>query len=256
MRKDAWKPNQKISRLVVAKYKNGQSARQLGFEYGVADVTITGFLKRQKVDIRNRSNAKRKWALDENAFNELDEEAFYWIGFLLADGNVYKSPTRSLQLNIGLAEKDVGHLEKFKKFLGCNKPLYFNKGGAFFSVYSNKLCNRLAEFNIVPRKSLVAKVPEICKNNRHFWRGMVDGDGWVSIRADGHPDVGLCGTYDIIENFIQFIGMTRNIRRLKKYLYETRYQGKFGLMICDRFYKDADIYLERKFNLYCQLANR
>lgn len=254
MRSDIWIPDEIVGQEIVDQYIQGKSARQLGFDYNVADVTISAFLKRNNIKLRNRSEQKRKWTLNEKAFDKLSPEAFYWIGFLLADGNVHKTKMRSWQLCLGLAVKDSDHIEKFKKFIGCNKPLYFNEknGGAYLIVYSNYLCERLAQFGMVSNKSKIVKIPEICKNNRDFWRGMVDGDGWVSITHN--HNIGLCGTHDTIKNFTDFIGQKVKIRQVSG-CFEARYSCNSAKLAARILYQNPTIFLDRKYQNALEILN-
>lgn len=246
-RSDQWNPDEVVVEEIVTKYRNGKSSRQLGFEYDVADVTITFLLKRQGIFIRNRSDARRTNQIKEDVFDTITEESAYWIGFLLADGNVYHPPKRSKQLNLGLAEKDWEHLEKFKKFIGSDKKLYYNAGGVFISFYSNRIVEKLAEYGIVPRKSKIAKVSEGLNNNRHFWRGMIDGDGWV-----GHRMLGLCGTFDVVSSFNCFIRSLRStvpkvvITQKSEFCWESRYRGVYVPSLFAGIHAGGTIYLERK----------
>lgn len=254
-RSDQWNPEGVIVQEIIRKYEGGKSARQLSFEYDAVDVTITSLLQRHGVFIRNRSDAKRTNQIKEDVFDIITEESAYWIGFILADGNVYHPKKRSKQLNIGLAERDWEHLEKFKRFVGSNKSLYYNKGGVFLSIYSNRIVEKLAEYGIVPRKSKIAKVPEILKNNRHFWRGMVDGDGWISERQDGSTVLGLCGTPDIVCGFKRFIESrvwyVSEIPDVKLYqktphFWEIKYGGLYVRNLLNTLYFACCINLERK----------
>lgn len=255
VRSDRWNPEEAVVQEIIDKYEGGMSARKLGFEYEVADVTITFLLKRHGVSVRNRSNAKRTNQIKEDVFDTITEESAYWIGFILADGNVYHPKKRSKQLNLGLAEKDWEHLEKFKKFIGSNKPLYYNKGGVFISFYSNRIVDKLAEYGIVPRKSKIAKIPEQLKNNRHFWRGMVDGDGWISIKEDGSTILGLCGTLDIVFGFKRFVEYKAwyilEIPDIKPYqktecCWEVKYGGSYVRNLLNILYSAHHTSLERK----------
>jgi len=247
-RSDQWNPSEAVTQEIIGEYEGGKSARQLGFKYNVADVTITSLLKRRGVFVRNRSNAKRTNQIRENIFDTITEESAYWVGFILADGNIYHPPRRSKQLNLGLAAKDWEHLEKFKKFVGSDKPLYYNKNGVFLSIYSNRIVEKLAEYGIVPRKSRIAKVPEALKSNRHFWRGMIDGDGWVSKKI-----LGICGTYDVVVNFHQFIshilGWSPNVSPYKKTdcCWEIKYAGKYIARLLCALYDNTSISLTRKY---------
>ncbi len=249
-RSDQWNPDGCVVQEIINKYQGGKSARQLGFEYNVVDVTITALLKRHNIFIRNRSNAKRTNQIKEDIFDTVTEESAYWIGFILADGNVYHPPKRSKQLNIGLAERDWEHLEKFKKFIGSNKKLYYNNGGVFISFYSNRIVEKLAEYGIVPRKSKIAKVPESLKNNRHFWRGMVDGDGWVTLDRKGFPVLGLCGTIDIVRHFMHFVGKEVTLQIKDSNFGEIQYYTTTAKTVITYLYDDAKIFLQRKYDKY------
>lgn len=251
-RSDQWNPSAKIVQEIIDRYNAGMPARQLAFLYSVADVTITALLKRYGVAIRNRSNARRTSQIKEDVFDTITEESAYWIGFLLADGNVYHPEKRSKQLNIGLAKRDWEHLEKFKKFIGSNKLLYYGKNGVFLSIYSNRIVEKLAEYGIIPRKSKIAEVPEIFKNNRHFWRGMVDGDGWVN-----HNLLGLCGTLDIVSSFNEFVRSVLSVvskvnpHQKTECCWEINYSAKYVRYILDVLYGDSHIFLDRKKLLVC-----
>ena len=252
-RSDQWNPEEAILQAIIGKYEGGKSARQLGFESNVADVTITLLLKRHGIFIRNRSNAKRTNQIKEDVFDIITEESAYWIGFILADGNVYHPVKRSKQLNIGLASKDWEHLEKFKKFVGSNKSLYYNKNGVFLSIYSNRIVEKLAEYGIVPRKSKIAKVPDILKCNRHFWRGVIDGDGWVTKHCtNDRPLIGVCGTSDIVNGFQQFLKYFWSEYKVHKiycqseFCFETSVCGKWAIKIIHLLYDDCAVALTRK----------
>jgi len=258
-RSDIWKPDCESANDIILEYKDGISAKQLGFKYGVADVTITDFLKRNNIEIKTHSEAIRDrygYNLNENVFDEINEESAYWIGFTLSDGNIYKGDRNSNSINFGLQESDWEHLEKLKKFLNCTKPLYKNNKYVFIAFYSKKIQNKLEEFGITERKSLTAKVPEQLKKNLHFWRGMVDGDGWVSINKKGYPIIGLCGTLDIVENFRSFIGKTIKIRQrdLNKNFAHISYGCTPAKIIIQFLYDNSKIYLDRKYENYKRIC--
>lgn len=247
MRSDIWNPSLEVSNKIIQDYKSGISAYKLSFEHNVADVTITDFLKRNNIVVRNRSNSKRTNQINENIFDQINEESAYWIGFILADGNIYYPKKRSKQLNFGLKESDYEHLEKFKKFIGSNKSLYYNNKSVFISFYSNKIVNKLEEYGITRKKSLVAKVPKQLKNNRHFWRGMIDGDGWICVNNASSDRIGLCGTLDIINNFKDFINIKNQINIKKNNFAEIGIAGVNAAEICYFIYDKSKIFLKRKF---------
>ena len=97
---------------------------------------------------------------------------------------------------------------------------------------------------MVPDKSKIVKIPEVCKNNRDFWRGMVDGDGWVSI-TNNH-NIGLCGTHDAVKHFMGFIGQQVKIRQVVG-CFEIRYSCNSAKSVARILYQDAAIFLDRKY---------
>lgn len=255
-RSDMWNPGSDVVNEIIKQYSDGMSARQLSFKYGVADVTITGLLKKKGVFIRNRSNAKRTNQINETIFDDIKmEEQFYWFGFILADGNIYYPPKRSKQLNFGLKESDWEHLEKFKKFIGSDKKLYYNNKAVFISFYSNRIVNALERCGITPRKSLTAKVPEFCKNNRHFWRGMVDGDGWMGLNKDGYPFIGLCGTESVINTFLDFTGIRVAIDNRNKNCQQVSYGWSTAKVVSKMLYEYSHVVLDRKLRSYLLVQN-
>ena len=55
-------------------------------------------------------------------FEKIDtEEKAYWLGFLYADGSVGSKDDR---IELGLAEKDFHHIEKFRDFIGINNKIF------------------------------------------------------------------------------------------------------------------------------------
>ena len=194
----------------------------------------------------------KKYKCNENYFSELlDEYRVYWIGFIMADGCIYKN---SLQFN--LHWKDRTHLEKFKKDIQAKNPIYHIRNACRLMISSKKICDDLSKFNIVPRKSLIAKTPTNIPNNliKHFWRGMIDGDGHLCIKVGKLPRysyllLGLTGTKDIIENFIKFTKVKR-----KPVIHGNVFTCSLGgfetLRITRLLYKKAKIYLDRKSQYY------
>ena len=53
---------------------------------------------------------------------DTSNDKFYWLGFLLADGHFSEKT-----LSVEIANKDLEHLEKFKKYLGVNINIFNRK---------------------------------------------------------------------------------------------------------------------------------
>lgn len=71
-------------------------------------------------------------------FENIDnEEKAYWLGFLYADGSVGSTDYR---VELGLAEKDLEHIKKFKNFIGLdNKISYRPKSKSYRYSFKDKI---------------------------------------------------------------------------------------------------------------------
>lgn len=153
----------------------------------------------------------RKYAIDHTFFDHVDsEEKAYWLGFFTADGCVLNH--RKLQVN--LQASDAGHLEKLNKSLSSNYPIApnFRSPQSGPSVHwvaaSAALVQALESLGVGPRKSASVQ-PWVGPADlaRHYWRGMIDGDGGFSLRPGkpGHPTpqwcMSLAGSRACIDGF-------------------------------------------------------
>ena len=92
-------------------------------------------------------------------FETIDtEEKAYWLGFLYADGSVGSKDDR---VELGLAEKDFHHIEKFRDFIGINNKIsYREKTKSYRYSFKSQNCKQdLIKQGCVPKKSLILKYP-------------------------------------------------------------------------------------------------
>jgi hypothetical protein len=162
------------------KYERGTSVKELAELEQLSPVSIRSRL--QKIGV-NTSNF-RKYTLREDAFSGITREAAYWLGFLMADGNVSSS---SSAITLSLQTSDLGHLEKWKQFLSYEGPILWNKNRNETTyprviVTSRQLVTDLARYGVVPRKSLIAEIrKDYLVYSADFWRGAIDGDGSIIL---------------------------------------------------------------------------
>ncbi len=130
----------------------------------------------------------RKYSFNENFFEEVDtEEKAYILGFLYADGNVFKSKEfNSIKISMSQLEDSIDILNKITKCLDSNYSLHKvqQPNGKIcynLNLYSTKMGNDLINLGCVENKSLQLNFPTHIKANliRHFIRGYFDGDGCV-----------------------------------------------------------------------------
>jgi hypothetical protein len=158
----------------------------------------------------------RKYAIDHHFFDQIDtEEKAYWLGFITADGCIVHKGA----LAVNLATADAGHLEKLNASLSADYPLRFGRsnksrhGMARWHASSIPMIDALGALGVTPRKSATA-APWTGPAGlmRHYWRGMVDGDGGMSSsrgRREESPRqwrIYLTGSQACVEAFGRWAG--------------------------------------------------
>jgi hypothetical protein len=200
--------------------------------------------------------------INEAAFNAITEESAYWIGFLIADGNVYTGKTGNPRISLTLKKKDYDHLVKFRKFMNSTYNILTKKVKLndktiiqYTLRFSSKIVARvLATYGIVPKKSLIAKVIGL-ENNRDFWRGVLDGDGYFCVRNGHEGDkIILLGSHDLLHQFKDFVqrnipeSITKKSITIKQEVsyYRLFIYSKTARLLAKLLYDDCTIALNRK----------
>ena len=185
----------------------------------------------------------------------------YWIGFILGDGAVVQTNKYSKALMVTLHSKDIKHLEKLQAYFQTDTPIKrlpatdrTTDRAASLRIYRTKLVNQLADYGIVPNKTFIAKVPSFLKFDRDFWRGLIDADGTICLSRQ-YPCIGLYGTYDICQGFIDYIKYIfgedftkRNVNKSKS-IYRALFTKRAARKILKHLYQDGDLALDRKMVL-------
>lgn len=232
------------------------SASKLGRLFNVDVATITNRLKSNNVEVKK---IFRKYLIRNDYFGVIDsEDKSYWLGFLMADG--YNSG-KFIRVDV----QDEGHLEKLRDriYINCDMPIRKKKNIAngkdifYLTIQDPNLLSDVEKLGIVNKKSHIAKYPNIDKKmDKHFIRGLFDGDGCLSYTMDGkyrRYTFSIVGSKDIItevRNRILLIGVNIGFRKTKS-IYELHIRGNRQIIkVLDWLYDDSSTYLERKFRKY------
>jgi hypothetical protein len=126
-------------------------------------------------------------------------------------------------------------------------------------VSSKRIVKDLGRCGVVPNKTLLGvklwSGPEHLM--RHYYRGIMDGDGWLSrsVRATGYVswDVGLCGGEEVVKGFSSWInreiGSSGCVRKQGK-IWKVSFGGtKKPQRVAKFLYDNAHVYLDRKKEL-------
>lgn len=263
---------------IIKEYEKGMGCHRIALKYGYSKSFILNFIKGHNVNRRHGSEAlHRKYIINQKFFKSIDsEEKAYFLGLICSDGCNHKRGV----IDISLTLKDKEILEKLSKFIFLNnRPLlkikariYKDKKGRVIHVKESRrllICSKfvskqLSEIGIMERKTWNLKFPSLQeKLKRPFILGYFDGDGGLTItRRENRFITGLSiiGTLNVCENIKDYF-KNKDINCLIIHrksdpkevfcLYISGSRQIIKALNC--LYKDACIFMKRKFLLYKKL---
>lgn len=197
-------------------------------------------------------NKKDIKSLNINYFETIDtEEKAYWLGFIYADGSI-----QDKELEIGLNIADISHLEKFKTAIQSEHKISTKEetNSCRIVVTRTEFVNHLKNHGV--KKNKTYKKMEI-PNMRyelfpHFVRGFFDGDGCIS------SDLSMCSftgndsdfMLEIINRFDIKLSDKAIRKKSNTSAVDIRMYGDNMRKFLTIIYSNANIYLDRKFELY------
>lgn len=227
------------------------------------------------------ANDLRRFNVNDNYFDKIDtEHKAYWLGFMLADGFLSNAGHAKKSFGIAIKASDRYLLEQFKKDLN--------------STYNIHEYEEVHEWGNGPRKSTVAKLLIKSKNIfqklekmgfttdkshnailpinwvpkklwNHLIRGYFDGDGSLAKAGDKRwhtYDLKFTGSKEVITS-IRSILNKDNVKLRKRFPDRDNNNCMLNLCgdlqvynICKWMYKDATIYLKRKYDRFKELEKK
>lgn len=212
------------------------------------------------------------WKFDKDFFKKWSSEMAYVLGFLAADGYVYKNPRGSCYVCFCSTDREI--LEKIKLVLKSNHTIgirnkklknKFWKNLYVLQIGSKEVVSHLKKFGIVQNKSLIIKFPKIPpKLLNHFVRGYFDGDGGVSFINSFRKDRDryyknlltsftsgskefLVGLHKSLNKYIQGGSLSGG-----KDCFHLSFSKNSSIALFKFMYNniDSNLFLERKFNTF------
>jgi DNA-binding transcriptional regulator WhiA len=237
---------------IVDRYQAGELCADLAREFAVDRSSVYSLLKRKGVQMQDKSYVFRKASghyLDENVFEAITDDSAYWIGFLLADGAIVDTTVA-----LCLQDQDSFHLEKFRQFVGGTQSLIKVESTKSwrYAFQSQKVVDDLGVWGITPRKSSTATVHPFLVMNRHFWRGVIDGDGSLGVyknHAKTTARLEICGSQDVALKFCYFAKQVFGISinsKTQRNVYRVQVGGHSAATLVNALYENASTALDRK----------
>jgi hypothetical protein len=234
-----------------------QSDHELAERYNCSVVTIGRWRTRLGIprsDARpwSRTQGRHPWLrTDDTFFAQIDTPAkAYILGFLIADGHVYKTGNR---VELSVKEADAPILQKILDAMGRDVRLRvnvnsYNKSRSIrVTLGGTQMSEQLARIGLRHDKSMTATYPEVPPElEDHLARGLWDGDGYIGERV-----FELTGTSALLDGVVdaaeRHTGCSLRRRMSGK---DSRYHYAYGTRrdtaILHWMYSSADLVLERK----------
>lgn len=214
--------------------------------------------------------------MDQNFFDNIDSEAkAYFLGFLITDGNIIQTKQGLYNISIEINKRDQQILEEFKECLNADSKISYRKRttGEFVKICvgSRHMGETLIKLGVIPQKSKrITKLPLIREDlEKHFLRGLLDGDGGMYQHLDKHSlrkywHITFCSyNLSICEQFEQRCNKLLNIEKnsakilsdKNTHVYRVHY-NKQNLVkeLVIILYKDSIYRLDRKYNLFLEMT--
>jgi hypothetical protein len=252
-----WKDHQ-IQNIINKYIDGGLSLQNIADKYSVCKKTISSLLEKYEID-RREVSSYRKYHVDGEYFDEINtKEKAYWLGMIVADGNVYDNT-----LNLGLQKSDIRHVYKFRQIFHSNHPIKKYGNSYVCQIHSKSLVKSLKKYNIIPNKCKIITMPKLSVDfESHFWRGVFDGDGTIGFRKRNQYQnwyIALVGNKFLLKQFEKFV---KNICETKASVRKKNTAHSFSvngnlltLQLADVIYDNSnfDIRLSRKYKKYEQM---
>lgn len=248
---------------IVNLYSDGQSGLAISEDLCIPVWKVYEELK--KAGIKRRSNKinSRRYKLDDTYFNEINTETkAYWLGLMYADGYLFGSNGVGISLNV----RDRILIDSFRDALEATYPIHTYSGVTAYGhteysrlhVVSDQLYNDLTAHGCVENKTLVLQPPLIDEDlYSHFIRGYFDGDGTVSTHTKNSFKIGLVGTFDLLSWVNEVVPESGTVCPVKgKLCFEWITACRKAQRNMEWIYKDAEVYLERKYVKAVELTTR
>lgn len=257
--------------IEAAKYysENEISIINCAKKFKIGKNTLYDYLKENNL-IKNDKNYQKDITYDKNFFDSIDnEEKAYWLGFIMADGYTKLGKNnKPAQMTIEIGKKDIEILNAFKKSIKSNHIIRERSRKTCtgkiseicsITISSQHLTSKLISYGVIPNKTYIGFInEEIFSDNEelifHYLRGYSDGDGTINKCKGNYVFKLVIKSKSILDTISNWIKKYCNIDP-KITIWEDAYRlsvqnKKDYFIFLEKLYKNANIYLDRKYQNY------
>ncbi len=198
-----------------------------------------------------------KYHANHTFFDNWSHEMAYCLGFIAADGHVWKERP---YLTIGIHKRDYKTLEFIRNCISPTSKIRPYKDKIQINIHSERIHKRLHELGIVHNKTFILKIdfdiPE------EYWgsylRGLFDGDGSI-WRCKFRPSNPYYYYSDFISASYEYLKYIRDrlgfgvLRKIKNKYYELKFCQSESLMLFEIMYKNNCYRMERKYKKFLKI---
>jgi len=195
---------------------------------------------------------KTKGEVNHAFFSVWSAEMAYVLGYWFADGCIFYDRANN-SYYFDLSSKDLAHLVKIRSLFSSNHKLNPQVDNMFRLRFASKgIFDDIVRLGGHPSKSFTALFPVMSSFFKQFFiRGYLDGDGHISVKTNGYPELGFTGTENMLLGISKALPGPYNRLYKEKNIFRLRYYGDNAVIAMDLIYKENPaIFMERKHRRY------
>lgn len=246
------------SKEICSYFLEGHTYTECSLHFNICQQSVLNHLHKNNIKLSYKTS---DFSLDKTYFTKIDSEyKAYFLGFLVADGSISKETNRvSFMINsedsyiLQKLKEDIKSSNMVRNYKIFDKRTQKTNNSSVFQFSSKQIKNDLFNLGVSSFKTQTFNFPNIDKEYfSHFLRGLMDGDGYIS----DHSVVSLISTKEFLQIINKYLFKnTGKISIVAEYLNVYRLiirKSRTTMDFLDYLYKDASIYLDRKYKKYLE----
>lgn len=211
-----------------------------------------------KLSNSGSNNPSFKYPKTEEFFGSIDsEKKAYLLGWIASDGSI-----RDRTLHIELHNKDRVVLRLFRDSISPKSKIVKrkNRDTSYLTISSQTMIKDICKaLNLTPgNKQNKIRLPLLDENLiRHFVRGFLDGDGWISLKNNKYLVCGIATIDDKLRDDLATYSAKISVLPPSINKKGIEWYGDGAYLFLGHLYGFCNFYLKRKYkNFYKYKMNR